>query len=390
MAIKPRKYQTSKGPRWMARWTKRDGSQGSHGGFKTEREAKAYSAKQESGILTDPILGRTKLADWAETWLDAQGHQKTKTLDGYRGLWRSRVGPVWGQRALDSIEPLEVQAWVNRLKAEDLSHSRIRQPHQNLDWMLEAAGENGRIAKNPVGRLKLTKTDQEEALYYHRALDLGQVTRLLQVAREDRYVDGVLVMFMVASGLRFGEVRGLTQASLQLAGSLLPFPSVQVLQSVTDTSKGPLWGPPKNHQRRTVYLPRSVSELLLELPVGRDGLVFTSPKGMMLDPNNFRNGPFARWKKEADLPEGLRPHDLRHTCGTLMANSGVPLIQVKEHLGHSSVAVTERYLHPQPFGDRPMVSSLREWLEADVLRGCWTETGLKESRKSGSGGEVSP
>ncbi len=53
---------------------------------------------------------------------------------------------------------------------------------------------------------------------------------------------------------------------------------------------------------------------------------------------------------------GLRFHDLRHTAGTRMSESGVGIVAISKILGHSSVELTmKRYLHPE--------DSLREAVE---------------------------
>ena len=48
----------------------------------------------------------------------------------------------------------------------------------------------------------------------------------------------------------------------------------------------------------------------------------------------------------AELVDGLRFHDLRHTCAALLIASGAHLQEVKEHLGHASIRTTsDRYGH---------------------------------------------
>ena len=47
--------------------------------------------------------------------------------------------------------------------------------------------------------------------------------------------------------------------------------------------------------------------------------------------------------KLIDTPE-LSPHDLRRTYAHLGYDVGVPITQIKELLGHASVATTQKYL----------------------------------------------
>lgn len=42
------------------------------------------------------------------------------------------------------------------------------------------------------------------------------------------------------------------------------------------------------------------------------------------------------------------PHVLRHTCASRLVQAGVPILSVKEYLGHKSMTVTLRYAHLAP------------------------------------------
>jgi integrase len=64
-------------------------------------------------------------------------------------------------------------------------------------------------------------------------------------------------------------------------------------------------------------------------------------------------GSFKPLLKRAEL-KGVRFHDLRHTCATLLLSRGVHPKFVQELLGHASITITlDRYSHWVPsMGDQ--------------------------------------
>ena len=116
----------------------------------------------------------------------------------------------------------------------------------------------------------------------------------------------------------------------------LSLPYVEVVESVTDVHgkgldaddaplsvNGQSWGDPKSHRARVVYLPRSVAEGLQRhmddnVAQDPDALVFTAPKGGVLDPNNLRNQVWEKVRDAAGISASITWHNLRHTCGSLM------------------------------------------------------------------------
>jgi integrase len=56
---------------------------------------------------------------------------------------------------------------------------------------------------------------------------------------------------------------------------------------------------------------------------------------------------FAAACRRAGIADVTR-HTLRHTCGTWLAQRGVPLHQIAGWLGHSNERTTELYAHHHP------------------------------------------
>ena len=82
------------------------------------------------------------------------------------------------------------------------------------------------------------------------------------------------------------------------------------------------------------------------VPDEPDALSFTSPQGAPLRNSNFRRQVWYTAVEQAGLPHGLRIHDLRHTCASLLIAAGANPKAVQVHLGHSSISVTiDGYTH---------------------------------------------
>jgi hypothetical protein len=62
--------------------------------------------------------------------------------------------------------------------------------------------------------------------------------------------------------------------------------------------------------------------------------------------------------RDAELWRLFRARNKRHTCAAWLAQAGVPLTQIRDLLGHSTIKVTERYAHLAPENTRGPVEVL--------------------------------
>jgi hypothetical protein len=120
----------------------------------------------------------------------------------------------------------------------------------------------------------------------------------------------------------------------------------------------------------TLKLSRWPSSLFLRLPKvtvhallsgfakdGNSGLVFPSNRSVGHRFLDLKRG-FKRALRLANIPEGLRWHDLRHTFASRLVGAGVDLITVSQLMGHSGIAMTVRYAHPLADAKMAAVSKL--------------------------------
>jgi integrase len=100
-------------------------------------------------------------------------------------------------------------------------------------------------------------------------------------------------------------------------------------------------GTPKNHQRRSVPIPRFLVDELAAHIAGkrRNELVFMAPGGGPLRNTNFRSRVFHPAAASVGLA-GVTPHDLRHTAASLAVAAGANVKAVQRMLGHGSAAMT--------------------------------------------------
>ncbi len=123
--------------------------------------------------------------------------------------------------------------------------------------------------------------------------------------------------------------------------------------------------PPKTYEDRDVTLPPTLVALLRDYVAsqpakGPSGYVFTMPDGTQVRHNAwFYRAVFRRAVHDAGLNPGLRFHDLRHTCAALMIALNLPILTVKQRLGHSTIQVTmDRYGHLLPSVEDAVVAGL--------------------------------
>lgn len=322
---------------WQARWRGPDGRERKRS-FPRRVDADRYltsvSAALLDGSYVDPARSRIPVGEWAVPWLAGRAHLKPKTLASYESLLRTRVLPTWETVPLARVTHAGAVAWVAQMRSEGLSASRTRQAYHLLTAMLDDAVKDNRLPRNPAAGVDLPRLPTTERRY----LTHGQVSELAATCGPYR----VLVLVLAYTGLRWGEVAALRVRRVDLLRR-----RVEVAESVVDVNGRLVFGSPKNHQTRSVPVPRFLVDDLAGQLAGKapDALAFTSTRGAVLRVQNFRRSYFDRAAADLGL-NGLVPHELRHTAASLAIGSGASVKGVQRMLGHASASMTlDRYGH---------------------------------------------
>lgn len=105
----------------------------------------------------------------------------------------------------------------------------------------------------------------------------------------------------------------------------------------------------KGERERYTVLPEVSLEMLRKCykiykPKHPDGYIFLNREGNPLKPERLRVF-FRRYRRKAGINDSFIVHSLRHSFATKLVEEGVPLVQVKELLGHSCIRSTMTYVH---------------------------------------------
>lgn len=182
-----------------------------------------------------------------------------------------------------------------------------------------------------------------------------------------------LVVLAAATGMRQGEVFGLTIPRLDLLRRVVRVEQ----QLITIQGREPYLGPPKTEASvRTIPLPLivvdSVAAHLAEYEPGELRTVFSGDRSEPLRRNRFSERVWRPAVTRAGLRPGTRFHDLRHYYASLLIRHGESVKTVQARLGHASATETlDTYAHLRPDSE----DRTREAVDSMLGPAVWPRSG---------------
>lgn len=345
--------------KWLLRvYTGRDGAGKrryfNHTFHGSKREADRYLRSLQTRHDSGERLGRRVLTlnHFLDRWLEGTSQSwRPRTLLDYTQTLGWYVRPHIGTHELAGLAPVDVAGLISTLSGLGLSPRTVRKAREVLRNALGAALDEGLIASNPARNSRLV-TSALPALSRVERTTVGahKLADFNRAAAESPL--GALFALLLYSGLRPSE-------ALALRWSDFRDGKVFVTRAMVDKPglAHAALGPKTLRSARAVPLPHVSTSLLashrrLQLsqrlrmgPLWEDqDLMFPDSEGRPLRQHRLSR-PFRTLLGLAGLPH-MRLYDLRHSCATLLAESGEDLNVVKDRLGHSTITLTANtYAH---------------------------------------------
>ena len=329
--------------------TYRFGGRGSKQGaltFNNRPAAEAFTAAVRAHGATEALRmhgldptprghGELTVAQWVREHIDSLTGVERYTLHKYEEYLRNDITPRFGDLPLVKLDGAMLADWVKHMesnggrKGDGHAPKTLANKFSFLSGCLNAAVKKGKIPGNPATGMRLSRGDADDD-HDMRMLTRDEFKALL-TATADHYKP--MVEFMVATGMRWGEVAALQPKHVDAKAG-----TVRVRQAWKYSPVGGYQlGPPKTKRSRRVV--DVAARVLTRLDLSGEFVFLTENDGPVRYPQFLRD----IWNPAvvaAELDPRPTPHDLRHTYASWQLTGGTPVTIVSRQLGHESIQVT--------------------------------------------------
>ena len=280
-------------------------------------------------------------------WSEKQHQAHPRTHQRYRVAAKPLIA-FFGKFALDAISTAQVEKF-KLTRSEEISPAGTNRDLAMLRFMLNLAVRQGYLNRNPVSGVRFLPEDpgrmrvvshEEQKLYLAAAncllrdvatliLETGMRPEEVYTIRKENVHFDRRYVFVPSGKTNFAR-RNLPLTDVALG----------VLKRRVAEAKGPFLFPHRSDPNRPVITAQKAHQIAL---------------------------------REAKIKPPFRLYDLRHTFGSRSVMAGVDLPTLKELMGHSTVTMTMRYVHPTPQHKREAMRKLEQFNieQSSAQSGCW-------------------
>lgn len=317
---------------WRVQW--REGAKKCSRKFPNAGMARKFEAELRLDLVAIETIIPMTFEQHAQDWYSdyCMINKSPTQWDGDRSIIGRYLIPEFGFKKLPALALHDlVKLQAKLLREVQLKPKTVNNIVGLARKIVEDAVAWGRIAHNPFARINPLRIEEQPYQFW----TYEEARRFCNVAKFKAHELYEVVAFTLNTGLRLGEVQGLYRDCIDYDRGLIS------VRRNYNAKTGRLFEFTKSKRIRHVPANKLVLEILNSRKLmGADQTVFS------LSFHNMKRRLTRLCRKAEVRP--IRFHDLRHTFASHLAMKGVPLIKIKELLGHGDFKTTLRYAHLSP------------------------------------------
>ena len=300
-----------------------------------------------------------------EDWLAMKKKQiRPDSYESYICNYNVHIKPYFEKKnlTLGDVTPRVILRYVRAKEDEGQSRKSIRKHLVILNGVFKEAVQMGELTYNPC--TNITVKDNRDEHFEGTAYEIDTAKKLLEAVKGDPIEPAVYLGLYL--GLRRSEAVGLRWKDVDMDNGIVHIRNTVVrFTTVTEQEKTK-----SRASKRDLFMPSALKEYLQTVwdrqeeerklvgrPYSDSEHICQWADGTVFEPN-YVSHRFVKLLKKNNLPM-IRFHDLRHTAGSMLVNSGHTIKQVQEFLGHEKASTTlDIYTHVSMEGKKDTAQAM--------------------------------
>lgn len=282
---------------------------------------------------------------------------KQSTAIRYRTLYDNQIKEYLGDRKINNIKKVDVRDWVtdlvqnvkNKKTGKPLSTKTVKNALSLLSSLYKYAIDDlDLVENNPCQGVKVPNQKEYKVKERYSDVEVMDLISCLMQEKENNPVHVTLILLILFTGMRTGEVMGLRWPDIDFKRNTIKIERERIMAQgkiIVDTPK-------TQESIRTISIPDFLASELKDLRITQQRWAAMNNTSFRFD--NYLSikvdaeplNPYAtyewfkKFQKRYDLKD-CTVHDLRHTHAAMLSCINVNIMDVSKRLGHSNTRVTQ-------------------------------------------------